>query len=1226
MQGAGEFPRTPCIVEAETGRTLTYADCAAAVRALRLLIGLEPRAMVMALPSGATGALLWLCALTGGHTLAPLPPDAGLSERRHAVQLVRPQVLILERAEDAAEFTCPSARVLTRQECEHAVASALEHLHEFASVRAHDRRARVTDGPLPGRAGRVCLMTSGSTGEPKGVFLTEAQIAWTADHLRRSHRLTAADRGLTVLPFFHVNAPVVSLCTMLLAGGTVVIARRFSRTRFWEWIEGYQITWASLVPTILAMLLDTEKPEFLPGTLRFVRTASAPLPVVHLLAFERRFGIPVVETYGLSEAAATVATTPVPPARRKPGSVGLPVGVELRVCRPRSGDAPEPLDDVAGGTPGEICVRGPSVIAGYAGGASAAVFQDGWFRTGDLGYRDADGYLFITGRLRDVIIRGGENIAPREIEEVLLADPLVRDAAVVGRPDPLYGQQVVAYVVPNGRWSAEREQEVRARCGAALSSFKIPEAFITVARLPRTRSGKIQRHRLAAISGLSRLSLLAELSGRLSSSRWRETVAAGISSAVTTTMARIQQVQRAQQSRALGQPVARPVKLAVESSPHHVIFRVATAPRPTVVLPVVLPVATSVAAMRAPLNMDAQTRPVAAVASTAAAEQTQGAATERRPRRPYLHELDPIRVITALAVVGVHVLTFAAVLDTTPAAMQMQLGMGSALHFTREVFMFTTAFVLVYTYAGANFDLKTFIRKRGIGVVVPYALWSLFYLVLNRSFTSPAQFTLSAVKALLSGDASYQLYYILLTIQFYALFPLLLLVLPWIRRHQWLVLGASCALELVLLTVDYVYVQTPPYASTWWGALFNDYQDRFLPIYQFYFILGAVAALNLERIRSLLRRHGATIVVTALVALSLLWMNYALAVWWLHQPDDYASSVLQPELLPYSLTVLAVLGWLACRWVARRGPNRAPRGARFWRMLADAAFGIYLVHPLVLSFALRTIAPALPTAIPVALRVGLLWAFVGSLSAAISVLLMKTPVLSRLVGRSSSLPALDRAWISTRQLLSAGRRSLSPVPVAHRGAMAAGMGEAALPMPQLASHAGEPVARAGVAPGPRSAKHALPADVSDARYSVAVATMAGTSLARATRPLAAIDVAANRGLAADPRSGHTGRERADVVNDVDEHPAHLRGLAGREYRRRRALELRQMGWKLREIAAELGVSASTVSGWLRREREEEIMAPDGASAARADVVGEPVGDLVGGLVQLHRTRVTNGPR
>lgn len=491
-------PSKPFLIEAESGRALSYRQTLSAVHATRELLGDAPRRVALALPNGIANAVLWLSALSGGHTLVPMSPDAPAAERQRLIQRFAPNVLVVERHEDAASVAHRGVRVLTLAECEEAL---LAHagLCEAEGVAE--------------RPGRVCLTTSGSTGEPKGVMLGERQIVWTAEQVRLTHGLGLDDCGLTMLPFSHVNAPVVSLCASLRAGSTVVIARRFSTHHFWEWVERYDVSWVSLVPTILAFLLRTERPAFLPGRLRFVRSASAPLPVVQLKAFERHFGIPVIETYGLTEAASQVTANPVPPERHKPGSVGRPAGVALRICEPRPQQtgrrqqtgmwvgapvgAAEVLHDVAPGTLGEICVRGPSVVPAYVGEASPEAFQDGWFRTGDLGYQDDDGYVYITGRLREVIIRGGENIAPREVEEVLLGAAGVREAAVVGEPDALYGQQVVAYIVPtDAGWGAAQEAALRARCAAELASYKIPVRFVPVASLPRTRSGKVQRHLL----------------------------------------------------------------------------------------------------------------------------------------------------------------------------------------------------------------------------------------------------------------------------------------------------------------------------------------------------------------------------------------------------------------------------------------------------------------------------------------------------------------------------------------------------------------------------------------------------------------------------------------------------------------------------------------------------------------------------------------------------------
>jgi len=472
-------PEHSSIVEAETGRSITYSHCLSAVQKMRHFLGVQPRNLMLTLSGGIADAVLWLSALTGGHMLVPLAPDAAEEERKRAVSMYKPDVLFVEQPEEALGFPGASdAQIVTRQACELLIEHArTEHI-----------------SPLPSVKGHVCLMTSGTTGEPKGVLLDQYQIAWTADHVRTSHRLSPADRGLTALPFFHVNGPVVGLCASIMAGSTIVIARKFSRSHFWSWIEAHQVTWASIVPTIVTILLGTDKPAFLPGALRFMRTGAAALPASDLLAFEAKFGIPLIETYGLTEAASQVTANPVPPGRHKPGSAGLPVGVSLRICRPRD-DGDEELHDVPRGETGEICISGPSVISAYYGNADKEAFQDGWFRTGDIGYQDEEDYLYIAGRLRDVIIRGGENIAPREVEEVLETYPAVREAAVIGRPDAVYGEQVVAYLVANGPWSPELAQRLHEYAAQRLSTHKVPVDFIAVDALPKNALGKVE-HRL----------------------------------------------------------------------------------------------------------------------------------------------------------------------------------------------------------------------------------------------------------------------------------------------------------------------------------------------------------------------------------------------------------------------------------------------------------------------------------------------------------------------------------------------------------------------------------------------------------------------------------------------------------------------------------------------------------------------------------------------------------
>ncbi len=480
-QWVASRPDAPCVIEAETGRIITYQQFFAAVQHMRQALGDTSHCIVITLSGGIVDAVLWLAALTGGHTLVPLAHDASPEERARAVRMYQPDMLIAERQEERHNFT-------------HADKPLIMLTYDECDVIVKEAATATSFSALPFQEGRVCLMTSGTTGEPKGVVLQEHQIAWTADHIRANHQLTPGDRGFTALPFFHVNAPVVSLYSSLMAGSTLIIARKFSRTHFWEWVEHYQVTWASIVPAIVEILLTTDRPAFLPGSIRFFRTGASSLSAAALNAFEAKFGIPLIETYGLSEAASEAVGNPLPPKKHKPGSVGLPVSVSLRICSPRKGDKSEVLRDVQQGETGEICISGPNVISAYYGNADSESFQDGWFRTGDLGYMDEEGYLYLSGRSREVIIRGGENIAPREVEEVLQAHPAVQASAVVGRPDAIYGEQVVAFIVPRDTWNDEVKKSLHDYAAQRLSPQKVPVEFFVVDTLPRNATGKIERH------------------------------------------------------------------------------------------------------------------------------------------------------------------------------------------------------------------------------------------------------------------------------------------------------------------------------------------------------------------------------------------------------------------------------------------------------------------------------------------------------------------------------------------------------------------------------------------------------------------------------------------------------------------------------------------------------------------------------------------------------------
>jgi peptidoglycan/LPS O-acetylase OafA/YrhL len=374
--------------------------------------------------------------------------------------------------------------------------------------------------------------------------------------------------------------------------------------------------------------------------------------------------------------------------------------------------------------------------------------------------------------------------------------------------------------------------------------------------------------------------------------------------------------------------------------------------------------------------------------------------------RPYIYELDPLRAVTALTVVAVHVLAATAELNHTQTGLQVQNGLVTSVHFTREVFMFITALALAYVYYGKPFEASRFWAKRSIGVLLPYCIWSIAYTWVNTSQHSPGAFAKLALFNILTGNASYQLYYILLAIQLYLVLPLFLLILKHLQKHPWRALLISFALQVLLMYVDYRYLQQGSLASSGVWQIVAAYQNRFLLTYQFYFILGGLAALYLKQAREFVLRHGTWIVSGFVLALAAVWVHFLLQVDVYHDSFGYATSVLQPIMEFYSPTVILLLGFLACRWAKQRNQQGLPKGYRFWRMLSDASFGIYLVHVFILTALLQWVVPFMPEAWPVALRVFLTWFLTAGGAAGISILLMKTPVLSHLVGRSARWPSL----------------------------------------------------------------------------------------------------------------------------------------------------------------------------------------------------------------------------
>jgi amino acid adenylation domain-containing protein len=345
----------------------------------------------------------------------------------------------------------------------------------------------------------LILHTSGTTSRPKMVPLSQANLAASAQHIRSTLALTPEDRCLNIMPLFHIHGLMAAVLASVTAGGSVVCTPNFIAPRFFDWFESFQPTWYTAVPTMHQAILtraDQHLERIADQPLRFIRSSSASLPPEVMAELEAVFGAPVIESYGMTEAAHQMASNPLPPAARKPGSVGLSAGPDVAVM------AEEGPDLLANGEIGEIVIRGPNVTSGYLENPTAnqAAFTDGWFRTGDQGYLDAEGYLFISGRLKEIINRAGEKISPREVDEVLLSHPSVRQALTFAMPDPLLGEEIAAAVVLAE--GVSDPPDLRRFAAQKLADFKVPRKVVVLDEIPKGPTGKLQRIGLAEKLGL----------------------------------------------------------------------------------------------------------------------------------------------------------------------------------------------------------------------------------------------------------------------------------------------------------------------------------------------------------------------------------------------------------------------------------------------------------------------------------------------------------------------------------------------------------------------------------------------------------------------------------------------------------------------------------------------------------------------------------------------------
>ncbi len=344
----------------------------------------------------------------------------------------------------------------------------------------------------------MILHTSGTVGIPKGAVLSHGNLIAGGMNVVLAQNLKEDDIAFCILPLYHINGQVVTVVAPLVSSSRVVMPRKFSLSKFWSTLTDNRCTWFSTVPTITKYLLDDvhakggEQNLREASCLRFARSASSAMPASMLVDFEATFDIPMLESMGLTESAAPILANPMPPATRKPGSVGIPFGNKVKIINPAS-------DDLGRNEIGEIVVRGDNVVSEYYNAREAtlsAFTPDGWFRTGDLGYQDDDGYFFVTGRIKELIIKGGENISPREIDDVLYRNKAIQEVATFGYPDPAYGQVVAIAVVVKADQSYS-EEELMEYCQTELGSFLCPSRIFFVDDLPKGPSGKIQRLQVA---------------------------------------------------------------------------------------------------------------------------------------------------------------------------------------------------------------------------------------------------------------------------------------------------------------------------------------------------------------------------------------------------------------------------------------------------------------------------------------------------------------------------------------------------------------------------------------------------------------------------------------------------------------------------------------------------------------------------------------------------------
>ena len=454
--------------------------------------------VAIVLPNGPEMATCYL-ACAGGTTSAPLNPAYRADEFEFYLSDLNAKLLIVEQGS-----TSPAVEVATR------LGVRIVELSVAEGAPAGDFTLRAQDGastPTPAAQGGwsqasdvgMVLHTSGTTSRPKIVPLSVGNLAASARNIRTTLQFTPADRGLNIMPLFHIHGLIAGVLAPISAGSEVFCTPGFNALKFFAWMDEAHPTWYTAVPTMHQAILQRAKGNtevIARHPLRFLRSSSSSIPPQVIRELEEVFGAPLIESYGMTEACHQMASNPLPPAIRKPGTVGVAAGPEVAIM----------LDGelLPRGETGEIVIRGDNVTAGYENNpkANEEGFAKGWFRTGDQGVMDADGYISITGRLKEIINRGGEKISPREVDEILMDHAAVAQVVCFGMPHPKLGEEVAAVVVLR-EGHAATEKDLQAFVAGRAADFKVPKKILFMDEIPKGATGKLQRIGLAAKLGLA---------------------------------------------------------------------------------------------------------------------------------------------------------------------------------------------------------------------------------------------------------------------------------------------------------------------------------------------------------------------------------------------------------------------------------------------------------------------------------------------------------------------------------------------------------------------------------------------------------------------------------------------------------------------------------------------------------------------------------------------------